>query len=98
MNKEVYIVQFETARRAQYWRVEFVNKFAKDVVNINQIQSKVELVDSIWYFLSQAKDIHGMKGTLLSEEDLYIILDDIERKGLDSYEGPDRWERKIPED
>ena len=85
--KETYIVQCETAQQAQYWRVEFVNKFAKDVVSINQVRSKVELEDSIWYFLSKARNINGMQGTVLTEEDIYIILDDTERTKLDSYEG-----------
>lgn len=103
MEKEIYIVKFESMQRAQYWRIEFVNKFASDVVSINQSQSRVELTDSVWYFVSKNShfNIYGMNRqitTELTEEDLYIILDDIERKALDTYEGDDKWERSCPND
>lgn len=86
---ETYIVWFENAARAQYWRIEFVNKFAKDVIRVNQYTSRVDLGDSTWYFMPESQRNHmiGVKGSELTEEDLYIILDDKERTFLDSYEG-----------
>lgn len=92
MGKDIYIVWFPSMERAQYWRVEFVNRFAKDVVGINRSISKVELNDSIWYFKSelQRDTCQGLKGHEYTEEDMYIILDDKERMLLDSYEGDRR--------
>ena len=87
--KEVYTVTFANNIQAFYWRVEFINKFANEVVSIDKFNQKVEMKDSIWYFFSESdiRSIQGRRGQILPQEAIYIILDDIERTKLDSYEG-----------
>lgn len=87
--KDVFIIIFPSSMQARYWKVAFVNKFAKDFVYMDKSKEKVELVDSVWYFLSEncPQQLRGLHGIQYGPEAIYIILDDFERTKLDSYEG-----------
>jgi len=85
---ETYIVLFESMPKAKYWRTEFIKKFEDELLAVDPGRSKVILKDSIWYFLSEHQQFwQGIRGLKLPAEAIYIVLDDPERKRLDSYEG-----------
>jgi len=90
--KETFVLTFPTTIQADYWRIAFINKFAKEFVRLDRFKGKVELTDQIWYFVKDEARIvngfgHGENITYLPGEAIYIVLDDPERKKLDTYEG-----------
>lgn len=86
--KDVYFVRFQTQQRAAFWMDKFIRKFFKDIIQVSRAASRVDLVDSIYYFRTMREDIRGLHNLIeLPEEAIYIMLDDPERKRLDTYEG-----------
>lgn len=87
-NKEAYLIQFETKERALYWMSKFLDKFKEEVVSVNKTSLTVEMPEAIYYFYSKRKSTAGEHFTeTYPEEAIYIIVDDIERTRLDSYNG-----------
>lgn len=87
-SKDAYLVQFETQKRALYWMSKFLDKFKEEVVSVNKTGLTVEMPEAIYYFYSKRKSTAGMHFTeTYPEEAIYIIVDDIERTRLDSYNG-----------
>ena len=86
MQKEIYLFQFETQEKANYWMIQTAGKFHKDLVKIDKARSYIEFTDSVYYFWNNARICTGLRNvTRYGPEDLYIILDDPERKRLDTY-------------
>ena len=88
--KEMFVVKCKDMMRATFWRMQFVEKFADKVVAVRKRESFVELEDQIWFFRSincrsELRVSHDV--TELTEDDIVIIIDDIERTRLESYEG-----------
>lgn len=85
--KDVYLFQFDNQQKADYWREQTVMKFINSVVSVNRNKSVIEFDDSTYYFWSASRISNGLPhGTLhYSADELYIILDDPERKKLPTY-------------
>ena len=97
--EDVYLVICKTQERANMWMQHFIAKYYSEVVSADRVRSRVTLSDSIYYFWSEARiasrgsDRAFRHATLIPEESVYIMLDDPERKRLDTYEG-----QEAPED
>ncbi len=88
--KEIFVVKCRDMMRATFWRIQFVEKFADKVVSARKRESLVELEDQIWFFRSvnsRSEIKVSDNATELTEDDIVIIIDDIERTRLESYEG-----------
>ncbi len=90
--KEIFVVKCRDMKRATFWMKQFVEKFSDKVVSVKKRESLVELEDQIWFFRSvnsraDLRAVINAKVNELAEDDLVIIIDDIERTRLDSYEG-----------
>lgn len=98
-NEDIYLVVCKTQERANMWMQHFIAKYWSDVVGSDRIRSRVTLQDSIYYFWSEARiasrglDKAFRHATLIPEESIYIMLDDPERRRLDTFEG-----QEAPED
>lgn len=74
--KDIYLIRFKTLVEAHGRRVDFINKYARDVKSVDSRHHKVELDDSIWYFCPE-DDITLSKDeefTEFTESDLALIL------------------------
>lgn len=92
LEKELFVVKCKDMKRATFWMRQFVEKFSDKVVSAMKREHVVELEDQIWLFRSvnsrsDLKAVINAEVNELSEDDLVIIVDDIERTRLDSYEG-----------
>lgn len=92
LEKELFVVKCKDMKRATFWMRQFVEKFSDKVVSAMKREHVVELEDQIWLFRSvnsrsDLKAVINAEINELSEDDLVIIVDDIERTRLDSYEG-----------
>ena len=86
-SKEIYLFQFSTQQRADYWMVQTAGKFHSDLIKFDKNKHRLEFSDSFYYFWSIQRVGDLLKNAIVySEEDLYIILDDPERMRLESYE------------
>lgn len=90
-NVETFVVEFPSLIQADYWLRKFVLKFSKDVVFCNRHAHKIQFNDNtVWYFKSNQsqREFKGLHNAIVyPAEAIYIILDDVERTKLDTYEG-----------
>ena len=86
--KDTYIVIFPNSRIAEFWRTKFALAYGDKIVTYRRPIGLVELDDQAWYFKSEqcVSDIKAVRGTILPGESICIILDDPERKRLETFE------------
>ena len=84
--REVYLFRFSSQKRAEYWRRQTVAKFANEVIEDDFDRHRIVFKDAIYYFWGPYRVGRDVRhATEYTSDELYIILDDPERRRLASF-------------